>query len=201
MASASKPLLLGAFQRERHYRAVEHRYRRMARMASLAAVFADFETLAEGGDGPTEVPIASDAAIGHEWAVVVDAAGFSVCLAAWEPPVADPPANELDRDGVLTIFTTWHLYALVVVGYGSMTLNQLALNTGALAAAVATSMAFDPITSVVLGVTLLGESLDTGALDIVATVAALAAAGAGMAVLARQQSQAQVPPEASRSPA
>jgi len=100
--------------------------------------------------------------------------------------------DELD-DGVLTIFTTWHLYALAAVGYASMTLNQLALNTGALAPAVATSMAFDPITSVVLGVTLLHESLDTGALDLVATLAALAAAGFGMAILSRQQSQAPMP--------
>ncbi len=96
--------------------------------------------------------------------------------------------DELD-DGVLTIFTTWHLYALVVVGYASMTLNQLALNTGALAPAVATSMAFDPIVSVVLGITLLEETLDTGPLDIAATVLALAAAAVGMAVLARQQNQ------------
>jgi drug/metabolite transporter (DMT)-like permease len=43
--------------------------------------------------------------------------------------------DELD-DGILTIFTTWHLSALAVVGYASMTLNQLALNTGALAPAV-----------------------------------------------------------------
>jgi hypothetical protein len=96
--------------------------------------------------------------------------------------------DELD-DGVLTIFTTWHLYALAVIGYASMTLNQLALNTGALAPAVATSMAFDPITSVALGVILLHESLDTGALDLAATLAALAAAGVGMAILSRQQSQ------------
>lgn len=97
LASASRPLLLGAFQRESHYRAVEHRYRRMARMASLAAVLADFEALADSGDGPAEVPISSDGAIGHEWAVIVDAAGFSVCLVAWEPPVADPPGDDLDR--------------------------------------------------------------------------------------------------------
>jgi drug/metabolite transporter (DMT)-like permease len=96
--------------------------------------------------------------------------------------------DELD-DGVLTIFTTWHLYALAAVGYASMTLNQLALNTGALAPAVATSMAFDPIVSVVLGVTLLKESLDAGGAEIVATLLALAAAAVGMAVLARQQSQ------------
>jgi len=104
--------------------------------------------------------------------------------------------DELD-DGILTIFTTWHLYALAVVGYASMTLNQLALNTGALAPAVATSMAFDPITSVVLGVTLLQERLNVGALEIVATVFALVAAGVGMAILSRQEAgQEGLPAEA-----
>src|SRR6185312_12397317 len=83
--------------------------------------------------------------------------------------------DELD-DGIFSIFTTWHLYGLAGIGYASMTLNQLALNTGALAPAVATSMAFDPITSVILGVTLLNESLHTTPLDLFGTVAALAAA-------------------------
>lgn len=96
--------------------------------------------------------------------------------------------DELD-DGIFTIFTTWHLYGLVVIGYGSMTLNQMALNTGALAPAVATSMAFDPITSVILGVVLLDESLNVGAIDVAVSVLALVAAGVGMAVLARQQSE------------
>jgi drug/metabolite transporter (DMT)-like permease len=91
--------------------------------------------------------------------------------------------------GVFEVFVNWHLYALAVVGYASMTLNQLALNAGALAPAVATSMAFDPITSVVLGVTLLDESLHATAAGNIATVAALAAALAGMAILARNQSQ------------
>jgi drug/metabolite transporter (DMT)-like permease len=94
--------------------------------------------------------------------------------------------DELD-DGVFTIFTTWHLYGLAVIGYGSMTLNQMALDTGALAPAVATSMAFDPIVSVVLGITLLQEKLNVGFGDIVATVLALIAAGAGMAILSRQE--------------
>ena len=91
------------------------------------------------------------------------------------------------------MFTDWHLYALVAVGYASMTLNQLALNTGALAPAVATSMAFDPITSVVLGVTLLNESLRTTAVEGVGLAIALAAALAGMAILARSQAQAEAP--------
>lgn len=98
--------------------------------------------------------------------------------------------DELDN-GLLDVITGWHLYALIVVGYASMTLNQLALNTGALAPAVATSMAFDPITSVVLGVTVLHESLDASALAVAATLLSLAAAVAGMAILARSQSQSQ----------
>ncbi len=103
--------------------------------------------------------------------------------------------DELD-DGILTMFTDWHLYALVGVGYASMTLNQMALNTGALAPAVATSMAFDPITSVVLGVTLLNESLRTTAVEGVGLAIALAVALAGMAILARSQAQAEAPASA-----
>src|SRR5512142_21026 len=59
----------------------------------------------------------------------------------------------------LAALADWHLYALLAAGYASMTLNQLALATGALAAAVATSTALDPIASVVLGVTLFHETL------------------------------------------
>ena len=90
-------------------------------------------------------------------------------------------------DGLLELLVDWRVYALVVIGYIGMTLNQLALGTGALAAAAATSMAFDPIASVVLGVTLLSESLHETPVGIIATVASLAAALAGMAILARSQ--------------
>jgi drug/metabolite transporter (DMT)-like permease len=92
-------------------------------------------------------------------------------------------------DGVLEVFTSWHLYALVVVGYASMTFNQMALTTGALAAAVATSMAFDPIVSVVLGVTLLEESIHDTTLGSIAALAALIAALVGIAILARSQNE------------
>jgi drug/metabolite transporter (DMT)-like permease len=88
-------------------------------------------------------------------------------------------------DGALEIFTHWQLYALAAVGYVSMTFNQMALSTGVLAPALATSMAIDPITSVVLGTTLLQESLHETPAGVVATVLALAAALIGMAILAR----------------
>jgi drug/metabolite transporter (DMT)-like permease len=106
--------------------------------------------------------------------------------------------DQLD-EGIFEIFPSWHLYALIVIGYASMTLNQLALNTGSLAPAVATSLSFDPITSVILGVTLLDESLRTTAIEGVGLAIALAAALVGMAILARSQSQA--PPDPLSAPA
>jgi drug/metabolite transporter (DMT)-like permease len=96
--------------------------------------------------------------------------------------------DELDG-GILDVIGSWHLYALGIVGYVSMTINQMALDTGALAPAVATSTAFDPIASVVLGLTLFDESLHATTLGAVATLIALVAALAGMAILARSQSQ------------
>jgi drug/metabolite transporter (DMT)-like permease len=109
-------------------------------------------------------------------------------------------ADQFDEE-LFEVFLHWHLYALIAVGYASMTFNQLALNTGALAPAVATSLAFDPIASVVLGVTLLQESLHTTPLQLVGTVIALAAALAGMAILARSQSAAQPVQEPASAPA
>lgn len=93
------------------------------------------------------------------------------------------------------VIASWELYALAVVGYASMTLNQLALNTGALAATMAASTASDPIVSVVLGLALFRESLHLSGLRAVGTLGALAVALLGIAVLAL--SQEQTPPPSS----
>jgi len=90
--------------------------------------------------------------------------------------------------GVLHVVAGWELYALILVGYVSMTLNQLALATGALAAAVATSTALDPIVSVILGLTVFDEALHASGPRAAGTVGCLVAALGGMVVLARQQS-------------
>ena len=92
-------------------------------------------------------------------------------------------------DGILTVFTAWPLYALIVVGYLSMTLSQMSLNAGALGPAVATQMAFDPIASVILAVTILQESLHESTGGAVVSCVALAAALGGMVVLARSQEE------------
>jgi DICT domain-containing protein len=92
IARGAGPVVIGAFQRERHYRAVEHRYRRLAGVADACVAFADFAAPG-GSDGePLRVPIRREDALGSEWAVIVDAPAYATCLLAWETP-------ESQRDG------------------------------------------------------------------------------------------------------
>jgi DICT domain-containing protein len=87
MARAAGPVVIGAFQSEGNYRAVEHRYRRLAHVADAVGVFADFpEARIEGDASPAEIPIGSSESLGHEWAVIVDAPGYAACLVGWETP-------------------------------------------------------------------------------------------------------------------
>ncbi len=89
--------------------------------------------------------------------------------------------------GVVHVITSWEPYALAGVGYVSMTLNQLALNTRALAATLASSTALDPIVSVALGLTLFDEHLHASGLQAALAFVALAAALVGVVVLARAE--------------
>jgi MerR family transcriptional regulator, light-induced transcriptional regulator len=98
LAHAAAPLLFAGFQREAFYRAVQPRYRRLARQADEAFVFADFPAVRHVPHGPTEIPISQDDALGNEWAVVVDAPGFAACLLAWEQPGVTEPGDPDDLD-------------------------------------------------------------------------------------------------------
>jgi drug/metabolite transporter (DMT)-like permease len=109
---------------------------------------------------------------------------FALCAALTKATV-----DELHR-GIGHVLLSWPPYALAAVGYVSMTLNQMALDTGALAPTVATSTALDPIVSVVLGLTLFHESLPAGAGRWALTVLGLGLALAGVVVLALDESPA-----------
>jgi DICT domain-containing protein len=98
LAHAAAPVLIGAFQHERAYRAVESRYRRLARQADAAAVFADFPRVHHEPGAPAELPIAPDDALGNEWAVIVDAPGYAACLLAWEHPGSIGPGDPDDME-------------------------------------------------------------------------------------------------------
>jgi MerR family transcriptional regulator, light-induced transcriptional regulator len=98
LAHAAAPVLVGAFQRERFYRPIEARWRRMAAHADAAVVFADFDGTRRPPGAPVELPIARGDALGNEWALIVDAPGFAACLAGWERPEAGSPGGGADRD-------------------------------------------------------------------------------------------------------
>ncbi|MBI5105519.1 MAG: MerR family transcriptional regulator [Solirubrobacterales bacterium] len=98
LAHAAAPVLFGAFQRERFYRQVEARYRRIAMHADAAAVFADFGEVRHPAHAPAEIPIGREDALGNEWAVVVDAPGYAACLLAWEQPGVTEPGGPDDAD-------------------------------------------------------------------------------------------------------
>jgi drug/metabolite transporter (DMT)-like permease len=92
-------------------------------------------------------------------------------------------------DGIGAVLGDWHVYALVVVSVAAFWLEQAALQTGALAPAVATTMAFDPLSSLVFGIALFDEALHESALGYAFSSLALAAALAGLVVLARAKGE------------
>ena len=90
-------VLFGAFQRERHYRASEARWRDLARAADAAFVFADFPAPRRPRGGPVEVPIARTDPLSSEWVVICDGSDRVACMVGWEPPGQDdaPDARRL----------------------------------------------------------------------------------------------------------
>ena len=97
-------------------------------------------------------------------------------------------------DGIVALVADWHVYALVCVAVPAFWLTQVALQTGALAPAIATTMAFDPIASMLLGMLLLDEQLHESALVAAVSVGTLVLALGGLILLARAKQEAQPPP-------
>jgi MerR family transcriptional regulator, light-induced transcriptional regulator len=106
LARAAGPVVIGAFQAVRNFRAVSHRYDRIARAADACVVFADFGELRERPGRPTEVPIRPEDVLGNEWAVVIDAPGYAACLLAWETPESQRDDHLPDRERVFEALWT-----------------------------------------------------------------------------------------------
>jgi drug/metabolite transporter (DMT)-like permease len=97
-------------------------------------------------------------------------------------------------DGLLTLFTDWHLYALLVVGYVATSLSQSSLQTGALAPSVATQMSLDPIASLLLGIFAFDETVHEDPAGLVAALAGFAVMIAGIVTLATAEHKPQPTP-------
>lgn len=96
LSRAELPLLFGSFQRERHYRRAESRWREFARTAELTVAFADFKLTSNPTGGPIEIPVDRGGPLTREWAIVCDAPDHGACLAAWEIP-GDADAGDDER--------------------------------------------------------------------------------------------------------
>jgi drug/metabolite transporter (DMT)-like permease len=120
------------------------------------------------------------------------AAGILFGLAA---ALTKTVVSTLGDDGVVPVVSHWHVYALIVISIAAFWLEQAALQTGALAAAVATTMAFDPLSSLVFGIVLFDENLHETAVGITVSLLALAATLAGLVLLARAKQGTAAGPE------
>jgi drug/metabolite transporter (DMT)-like permease len=85
--------------------------------------------------------------------------------------------------GLGAIFSTWSLYALLVVGAAAMLLATHALAAGPLAASQPGFTILDPLAASLLGVFLFGEHIQTGPWDLVGEALALGLVAAGAAIL------------------
>jgi hypothetical protein len=102
-------------------------------------------------------------------------------------------------EGLGAVLWDWHVYALVIVSVAAFWLEQAALQTGALAAAVATTMGLDPLSSLVFGIFLFEEALHESAVGYTVSLLSLAAALAGLVILARAKG-AEAPPRSAPAP-
>lgn len=85
-ARAEKPMIFGAFQQERYFRAVQERWTELARIARSTTAFADFSDAPEPLAGTVLVHLPQAAPMRREWAVVCEAPDYPAMLTAWELP-------------------------------------------------------------------------------------------------------------------
>ncbi|WCO66090.1 DICT sensory domain-containing protein [Iamia majanohamensis] len=102
LATADRPVVVGAFQSEAAYRRYQERWQHLAEGAEAALVLARFARRRRAGAGPVEVPFAADSRLRDEWAVLAHSPSFAVGLVAWERPT--PPGT---AGGDRTFEATW----------------------------------------------------------------------------------------------
>ena len=96
--------------------------------------------------------------------------------------------------GPAALFTSWTVYALAVSGVGNVLLTQTAYQAGRPMVTLPVIAAVTPVTSVAIGIGLLGETPRTGAAGAVAAGAAVVVASVALAFLARSAPHAEQQP-------
>jgi drug/metabolite transporter (DMT)-like permease len=94
-------------------------------------------------------------------------------------------------DGVLAVVWDWHAYALIGASLVGFMLVQVSLQTGALAASIATTMVFETLAGIAVGITMLHEGLHEQAWGITVSLLSLAVVVGGVVTLARSHGAAE----------
>lgn len=89
--------------------------------------------------------------------------------------------------GLDAVVASWAIWAVLVVALISMAISQIALQAGDLPPAIATESIVAPVISVALGLGLYDETIHDSAAGTLASLLALAAMLAGVALLARRE--------------
>jgi drug/metabolite transporter (DMT)-like permease len=96
--------------------------------------------------------------------------------------------------GVLGLLASWSTYVLIISAVSGFALQQSALKTGVLAPAMASSNSVTLFSSVILGITVYGETLaKSGTAHAGSTVVGLVVAVVGIAFLAGSEAPTEVP--------
>lgn len=112
------------------------------------------------------------------------AAGLTFALSA---ALIKQVVTVLEADGFQAMISDWHFYAAAAVAIATITLNQIALQAGALAPAVTASVMLNAVGSVLLGVLLFDEQLEGTSAEVIGSFVCLALMFGGVLVLAGEE--------------
>lgn len=112
--------------------------------------------------------------------------------------LAKPTVEELHSGGVGGVLSDWTVYVLAVAGLLGVVLLQVALQTGQLAPAVATSSVANPLVGVLLGIILLQERLAQPTWHQVVAFVALGCALAAAVAISLSEARQQQPGQSAR---
>jgi len=90
--------------------------------------------------------------------------------------------------GPIPLFTSWQLYAVLVLGAGGLLLNQVAFQAGPLSASLPAIASVDPLLSIVIGVVVYDENIRHGLPASSGLVLLLLVLGGSVIQLARSES-------------
>ncbi len=113
-AAAQRPILLGAFQDQRYYRASRSRWRDMARSSLCAITFATSSAASqstndETGEPIVNISISAGSPLSREWALICDGVERPACVVGWERP-----GQEARPDPARVFETLWSVDPSVV---------------------------------------------------------------------------------------